>query len=698
MQKNELKHEWKGTITKDKPQGDGNLYQTFSVYRKTLKHVIKNAKEFYRCKQITDSKDDKKKTWKIINELRGKSQQQIKPPFIIDNKKITDRRVIANEFNKYFNSIASKLNDSIDCISNIAECKFKSFDEYLDPPLKNSIALFPCSSDEIMEIITSLDNNKSSDIPIKVIKKASHVISTPLADHFNEYMQNGIFPDELKIGKVTPIYKKDDCGQMENYRPVSTLPIFGKIFEKVIYTRLYSFLSSQKVLYENQYGFRQNHSTSHAINYSVQHITDVLNSKSHVLGIFIDLSKAFDTIDHKTLLFKLANYGIRGNAHKLLKSYLTNRLQYTSTLGEKSDKLTISYGVPQGSVLGPLLFLLYINDIINCSRDCKFVLFADDTNIFVQGSTAEEAYSKANAVLKSVSLYMYHSKLHINMSKCCYIHFKPKFTRRNINLPQNFDIESKLELKINNKCIKHVLYTKFLGVIIDENLNWNAHIQELKRKLNYSISILYRIKNCVPSFLHKDLYYTLFESHLSYCISVWGNLPLSKANDLLIIQKKCTRILFGDTETYKNKFKTCARSRPKDNQVLGNEFYQKENTKPFFKANNILAFQNLYTYHCFMEVFKILKFRAPTSLYSLYSVSPKNDMSLLPTHNDKFFLYQSAKIWNVIRKKLGILDFSHKISNGKSALKLKIHKNQHNHHETEWLPSHDFDPYKIDKI
>ena len=173
---------------------------------------------------------------------------------------------------------------------------------------------------------------------------------------------------------------------------------------------------------------------------------------------------------------------------------------------------------------------------------------------------------------------------------------------------------------------------------------------------------------------------------------------MCRSNDIHVIQKKCTRILFGDTDLYKNKFKTCARTRCLDNQILGQEFYKKENTKPFFKANNILAYQNLYTYHCFMEVFKILKFRAPTSLFTLYSVSPTNDMSLITKCNDEFFIYQSAKIWNIIRKKEGITDFSHKIGSCKSSLKLIIHKNQHQHHEIKWLPSHDFDPYKIAKI
>ena len=238
---------------------------------------------------------------------------------------------------------------------------------------------------------------------------------------------------------------------------------------------------------------------------------------------------------------------------------------------------------------------------------------------------------------------MIHNKLHINMSKCCYIHFKPgsKTAQGEENL-QN------LNLKINNYCLKKVKSTKFLGVTIDENLNWDAHLKEVKRKLNYAIATLSRIKKCIPEYLHNDLYYTLFESHLSYCISAWGGIPQYKMNELHVIQKKCVRILFGDHEAYLDKFRTCVRARPmpKENQILGPSFYEKEHTKPLFKKHKILAVQNLYNYHCFMEIFKILKFRTPISLHSLYIISRRSDTTLITPYPDPHFLYQSASIWN----------------------------------------------------
>ena len=312
------------------------------------------------------------------------------------------------------------------------------------------------------------------------------------------------------------------------------------------------------------------------------------------LGIFIDLSKAFDTIDHDILIKKLENYGIRGVALELIKIYLTDRTQYVNVLGETSEKLHVLFGVPQGSCLGPLLFLIYINDLPNISIDTNFVLFADDTNIFVKAVNKMLAYEKANKVLEQLNLYMLVNKLHINMSKYCFINFKsPKSDNENENYA----------LKIKTTKIKQVNEAQFLGVTIDENLNWNSHIKKLSKKLSCSAGILNLIKDNIPEELHKNLYYTLFESHLSYGITVWGEVSNNKIEPLFKKQKKCLRILFGDKEAYLNKFKTCARARGIENQYLGQEFYRRENSKPLFKKNNIMNVCNLFIYHCSNEIF-----------------------------------------------------------------------------------------------
>jgi len=399
----------------------------------------------------------------------------------------------------------------------------------------NSMFLFDCTSEEVSKIISELQNGKSSDIPIIVIKRTSPIISPVLSIHFNHLMKIGKFPEELKIGKITPIYKKENEELLENYRPVSTLPVFGKIFEKIIYSRLYSFFVSQNILHEKQFGFRKNHSTSHALNYSIQHIKNSLRGSDRVLGIFIDLSKAFDTIDHTILLQKLESYGVRGHVHTLLKSYLSDRKQYVNVLGEKSNLLSVIYGVPQGSCLGPLLFLIYINDLSKACNMCDIVLFADDTNIFIKAKSRKELYENANNILNLVQSYMISNKLHINLAKSCYMEFKHKNSA--------VDEECTLpEIRIGDTSIDRVTETKFLGVIIDEKLTWEPHIKMLSKKLSSRTGVLNRIKDNVPQNLHIDLYHTLFESHLSYGVTVWGGVSKSKLQSITVVQKRCLRI------------------------------------------------------------------------------------------------------------------------------------------------------------
>ena len=657
-----LYKEWCKTRNSKTPDGDCNKYIKYKEYRSLLKHSIKHAKSNHYKTKFEEHSNNPRKTWQVINELRGKAKASVKSDFVIDSVHIMCRRKIANKFNEYFASLASKLNNNLFSETNDDGLPVEhvgSFNQYLSKAVESSIFMEDTSVDEVMEIINGFENGKSSDIPVIVLKKSANLISPTLVRLYNNCMTDGIFPTVFKKGKISPIFKKGNKASLENYRPISTLPIFGKIFEKIIYKRLYNFLTSKGILHDNQFGFRKGHSTSHALHESVDAITKANSDNKHVIGIFIDLSKAFDTIDHKILLDKLENSGIRGQAHELLKSYLTDRTQYVSFSNEKSDLLNVKYGVPQGSVLGPLLFLLYINDIVNCylGPDCRFVLYADDTNIFVTGPSKESTYIKANFILERVVKFMKDNLLHINMDKCCFMHFKPTTdldTTCARARPFAHSFDPSRAIFINGKKVKKVVSTKFLGVFLDEKLDWSAHLTYLTKKLRSVSGAICRIRKSIPVEYYKTIYTALFESHLSFGISVWGVALKQNGNDkILITQKHATRVLFGDLDAYLDKLSTCARAREYGKQKLGSKFYTKEHTKPILNRLKLLTVQNIHKYHSVSELFKIMKFRVPYSLYEKINISVRDTSNLiiLPKPSPNFF-YESSKMWNSVHKNI----------------------------------------------
>ena len=389
------------------------MYKRFRNY---VTSKLRQAKSRYYYDKLCNVKNNTRKVWQCINNLLGKN----KGKFVnidsvkLDDKTITDKDKIANAFNDFFVNIGYNLSVQQTITSDI------KFDSFLNDTVIPSIFLQPITSREIIEIVSKMKNDTSpgfDSISIKVVKRIIPIISDILCKLFNCSMSTGIVPDQMKITRVTPIYKKGDVNEMNNYRPISVLTIFTKNVERCMYNRVIAFLNKHNILFKNQFGFRQGHSTSSAILELIHKITQAIENKEFTLSVFIDLSKAFDTIDHSILLYKLNHYGIRGISLKWFESYLNNRQQFTVIDGIESKYKAVRCGVPQGSILGPLLFLIYINDLPKCSQLLHYILFADDTSIFMSSHNLTSLFNNMNSQLVKLDIWMQASKLILNIDK-----------------------------------------------------------------------------------------------------------------------------------------------------------------------------------------------------------------------------------------------------------------------------------------
>ena len=325
----------------------------------------------------------------------------------------TDPTVVANTFNNFFVIVAGNITKGIPRTR-------KSPMDYLGTRNEHSFFMTPVLPMEISDIISSLKIGKSigaNSIPTKLLKGLCPHICSSLSDIINESCQSGTFPEKLQLAKVIPLFKKGCPLTASNYRPMPFLSVFSKIIEKVMYKRLYNFLELNNILYSYQFGFRSSHSINHALISLTEMIKNTSDNKRFGCCIFLDLQKAFDTVNHEILLNKLKHYGIRGIALAWFQSYLSNREHYVSVNGYNSRNLNVTCGVPQGSVLGPLLFLIYINDIPNTSSKLAFYLFADDTSIYFESENLEQLQKIVNCELKHVKSGLMLTDLYLMLTK-----------------------------------------------------------------------------------------------------------------------------------------------------------------------------------------------------------------------------------------------------------------------------------------
>ena len=507
----------------------------YNKYKKTLEKALYAAKTLYFRNKFTEYKNDTKAIWRTINKItsRKNSKKNVLKNLKLENCTITDdSNQMANALNSFFIQVgpilASKQTPSIN-----------SFQSYLhnNPSNPNSFFLSPTCREEILDILQTFSPSNCEDpdkIPPRLYKLGAPALSPILSEMINKCFSEGYFPRCLKIGKVIPIFKEGDKTERGNYRPITITSGTSKLIEKIVKKRLTNFLEKHNILTNVQFGYRSSHSTSHAILNISEKIMKNLDLKNKTVSVFLDLSKGFDCVNHNILLSKLRHYGIRGLAFEFFRSYLTDRKQFTVVNGVSSSVLTVLCGVPQGSVLGPLLFLLYTNDLAK-STNFSVCLFADDTCLSYSHKNLETLQTICNEELAIVDDWFRANKLTANSKKASkFLLSKQIRGSENINDPL-------FELKMGNVTLERVSTMKYLGVILDEKMTWNNHINYLCTKLSQKAGIFSKLRYYLDLDRLVNVYYALFNSHLQYAMLCWGATTSTNIDRLQIIQNRVIR-------------------------------------------------------------------------------------------------------------------------------------------------------------
>ena len=474
-----------------------------------------------------------KKTWMILKDVINKNRQsRVQSQFkISDGSTISNKQMISEKFNDFFINIGPSLADKI-----TKQDKSQLF--YLGNKLENSIFIEPVSAPELDDILKTLTKCAQGydEINIGILNLCLPCVKHSLLYISNLSLLHGVFPNELKIANVLPLFKSDDPMQFNNYRPVSLLSILSKIFEKAMYSRLVNLAQTlHKILCEKQFGFRKKHPTYMAPMILVDKLIKSLENGEYVLGVFSDFSKAFDTVDHSILLSKMYHYGIRGVAFKWFQSYLADRQQYVTYNGVQSSKKLIKCGVPQGSILRHILFLLYINDLVKaCSTTLPYI-FADDTNLFISGKNLTKMAHSLNKELLEISLWLKINKLSLNVNKTHYM----LFTKKRKDIPC-------ISINIDGQPIDEVESTRFLGVIL--TIDWHGKsifltYQYISGKVSRGIGVIVRARRVLNSDALLTLYYSFIYPFLTYCNHMWGSAYATSLKPLLLLQKRSVRII-----------------------------------------------------------------------------------------------------------------------------------------------------------
>ena len=571
----------------------------YKKLRNEIVSKIRKAERTYLSKQVQESIGDIKKHWNILKGIINKTnnKEEVTTDFLYEGKWIKDKTENANSMNKYLANIGKETNETV------GPSKQSSNHYLLKHSERNihSLLLSRVDAEDVTDVCRKMTPKTSTDplgLKQNTILDDIGIFAHVLAHMVNRSMESGICPSNSKLARVIPVYKeKGSKHSYGNYRPISLLTTFSKIMERLIHNKLFDFLVRYGIIFESQFGFRRGHNVCHATLDFVKAIEDALDKGEFAVGVFCDLSKAFDTLNHDILLTKLDHYGIRGKALEWMRSYLIGREQYVELNGSISGTLPICTGVPQGSILGPLLFIIYINDLPSATN-LKTVIFADDSNLIIRSKDLSSLINNLNKELENVNDFFKANKLKLNTSKTKLVCFRKKSC--------NIDYGS-MRVYLDGNKLEFEEEATFLGIRLDSHLKWEKHCNLVANKISRNNGIINRVKKLLPPPSLKILYSSLILPHLQYGLAAWGGCSGQNKKRVTNIQKRAIRTI--------------------------SKSYVTSHTEPRMKDLKILKLDDLYKQQCAGLIHDIVNKRAPSRMNGLVSFVKKPEIQSLRSHS-----------------------------------------------------------------